>query len=265
MKRLTNINYFIIPVMIMLIIWCSPGCAPDRPARRIPRFSHPDVCLIVNEKVPDSWKGVTYQLTDYDAETENYIAILRRELSLYPEGYLRKANVQRIVLGRDLAFNGQYRAAVPDPYTGNMYYSVNGAYGVAAEYYLVHCIHHELHHMVEFAIWHDFWYDWPEWQKLNIPGFRYGYGGEEAYTDTYRDYYSATHPEKGFLNLYSMTGDEEDRAEIMAYIMSGIERETLIRYCRVDDILRKKVKCITDLVHGFAGTRFIKTDPFLAR
>ena len=106
-------------------------------------------------------------------------------------------------------------------------------------------------------------YDWSDWIKLNTKDFRYGAGGEIAYTDFYTDYYAASHPHKGFINLYSMTGDEEDRAEIIAYMMSTIERPVLIGYCREDSILLKKVKLAATLVNKFAGSDFIDVTPFL--
>lgn len=246
----------------ILLIFMSPALAVKNKVNDL--WTVNGVKLVINEKVTDTWRGVTYDsASDNEAETGRYICILNRELKLYPEGYLKKANVQQIVLGRNMAFRDKYRAAIPDPYKGILYYSTNGACQDSSEEYLVDCIHHELHHMVEFSIWKDFRYDWVRWQKLNIEGFRYGSGGEEAYRDWNTDYYSPVHPEKGFINRYSMTGDEEDRAVVMSYIMSGIVRQKLVELCKEDEILRRKVMLIAELVNEFAGKKFIDITPYM--
>ena len=159
-------------ITLLLLVSAVPVLESSNSAKATWKIS--GVELVISDKVTDYWNGVTYGPADNDDETGRYINILNRELLLYPEGYLKKANVKRIITGRDLAFSGQFRAAVPDPYNGSLYLSVNGAYGCAAEYYLVHCIHHELHHLVEFAIRKNMRYDWPEWIRLNTRGFTYG-------------------------------------------------------------------------------------------
>jgi hypothetical protein len=93
-----------------------------------------------------------------------------------------------------------------------------------------------------------------------MEGFRYGRGGEDAYRDWNTDYYSPVHPEKG---RYSMTGDEEDRAVVMSYIMSGIVRHKLIELCKEDEILRRKVMLIAELVNDFSEKKFVDITPYM--
>lgn len=218
--------------------------------------------LVTEGMVKDTWGRVSYDTPDNIRETGRYISILAREVSLYPDGYLPKALVKRIVPGRNLEFNGEFRAAVPDPYRGLLYLSVNGSYGESSESYLMHVFHHELHHMVEFSVWKNMYFNWGEWNKLNPEGFSYG-TGESSYMGNEPDYYTVTHPLNGFLNLYSMTGGEEDRCEIIAFLMSSKERPKLLRYYSGDSILRRKVEFMSRFVNDFAGMDFVNIERYL--
>lgn len=217
--------------------------------------------LVKDEIVRDTWGRVSYDIPNIETETGRYISLLTKELELYPDNYLRKADIRKIVLGRDLAFDGEYRAAVPDPYRHILYLSINGSFGESGVSYLVHVIHHELHHLVEFAVWKNMYFNWVEWNKLNPEGFSYGRGG--AQRNGGPDYYTVTHPLNGFMNLYSMTGGEEDRCELMAFLMSSRERSKLLKYYPGDSILRRKVSFLSHFVNDFAGTMFVDIEKIL--
>jgi hypothetical protein len=67
-------------------------------------------------------------------------------------------------------------------------------------------------------------YKWRKWKRTNIVFFRYLGEGQMAYDKKQIDWYSPVHPRKGFLNLYSTTAQEEDRCELMAFIMCDEEQ-----------------------------------------
>lgn len=225
-------------------------------------WNFPGIELIHGDTVVDTWKKVTYELPDRDTETKRYIHILNRELSIYPEWYLEKSGIMKIVLGRELAFNSEYRAAVPDPYRKTLYLSANGSYGDSDETYLAHVLHHEINHMMEYAVWKDMYFNWVEWNMLNPEGFSYG-SGVHGRKDSSPDYYSVTHPLNGFLNLYSMTGGEEDRCELAAFLISGRERHILLKYLKNDSILQRKTRFLSDFINRFAGETFIDINGFI--
>jgi hypothetical protein len=103
-------------------------------------------------------------------------------------------------------------------------------------------------------------YDWCDWMLLNTEGFNYGCGGASAYADAierYIDVYSPTNPRKGFVNLYSLTGDEEDRAELLAYILTDFERPMLISLLKKDEILKQKIEALRSLLNSFTGEPFL--------
>jgi hypothetical protein len=226
-------------------------------------FDIPGIELLTSHGIEDTWKKVSYDSTDDKPGIERYMGMLASELGLYPDGYLKKALVGRIILGRDLAFNGEYRAAVPDPYRRTLFLSINGSYGESRKSYLVHVLHHELHHMAEYAVWKDMYFNWSEWNRLNPEGFSYGRGGTGSYRNNEMDYYTVTHPLNGFMNLYSMTGGEEDRSELMAFLMSAMDRHKLLKYYPGDTILRRKIDFISAFVNNIAGVRFVDIGQYL--
>lgn len=211
--------------------------------------------IVYNKKVTDSWNGVTYTDCTKD-ELVAYVHLLEKEFIKYPAGYLKKSLVDTIVLGNDMAYKKQYRAGIPDPYKKVLYLSVNGSYSVAESGYLIHTMHHELVHCTDVALWGDMYYDWPEWATLNTKGFAYGSGGVTAYDDPETDYISPVHPKKGFINRYSMTGDEEDRAEMMAFWMSDAKRGDLKNLMLSDPIIKAKLALLLKTYEGFAGAVF---------
>jgi hypothetical protein len=216
--------------------------------------------IVWNVHVSDTWGSVTYSNTK-ENPLVRYLELLRKEMGKYSKAYFDAINLETIVLGSDMAFSGQARAAIPDPYKGVLYYSVNGAYGDASITYLTHTFHHELHHYTEYSIWKSMYFDWSEWGELNIDGFQYGSGGVTAYADPDTDYYTPIHPEKGFMNLYSMTGDEEDRCEIIAFYLTDDEAERAIQLLLEDEILMKKYKLLAELVNNVSGDIILPVNP----
>lgn len=213
-----------------------------------------NVEIVFDCEVEDSWKSVTYETKVERGALLRYLSLLLMEYSKYPDGYLNKVNVTTLVLGNNLKLSGQSRAAIPDPYKKQMFLSVNGAYGIASTRYLAHVMHHELHHCMEYTLWKSMTYDWNEWILLNGDGFCYGNGGASAYTEYISkgtDFYSPINPKKGFVNLYSITGDEEDRAELVAFMMTDTERPLLMGLYKKDVIIKKKADMVLKLLSDF--------------
>lgn len=213
------------------------------------------VKIIYNQKVDDTWSYIFYENCDDSLETKQYLTSLQKEYAKYPKGYFQLAGVQRIVLGKKMRFGEQYRAAVPDPYLHSLFLSIDGAYGANDETYLIHVMHHELHHCTEYAMWEDMNYVWDLWAKTNNPAFVYMNGGSDAYENLEIDWYSMTHPKQGFINLYSTTAQEEDRSELMALIMTDAEREFIFQYYPDDEILQKKLPLLLDQLNTFCKSK----------
>ncbi|MCW3083113.1 MAG: hypothetical protein JWP12_479 [Bacteroidetes bacterium] len=210
--------------------------------------------IVYDKIVKDTWSLVNYETCNDSVETINYLTVLSREYAKYPKGYFQLVGIKTIILGKKLRINNQYRAAVPDPYSNFLFLSIDGQDGDFPTEYLIHVMHHELNHCTEYAIWKDMSYKRNDWAKCNRLFFRYKSGGEYAYHHQSIDWYSVTHPKKGFLNLYSTTAQEEDRSELVALIMSDEGRKYIFEYYSKDKILRKKIKMIVGELNAFSNT-----------
>jgi hypothetical protein len=211
--------------------------------------------IIYDRKVEDQWSAVSYAFCTDSAELENYLLLLKKEYFKYPPDFFSLVGVKQIVLGKQMHYEKQNRAAVPDPYNNTLYLSIDGAQGNAGSVYLIHVMHHELNHLTEYAMWKNMFYRWPDWHDVNRRFFRYNPGGgAKAYEDLSVDWYSMCHPKKGFFNRYSLMGEEEDRSEVISLLMSDEERKFIYEYCSNDKILRKKVLLMQAQLNEFTHT-----------
>ena len=101
-------------------------------------------------------------------------------------------------------------------------------------------LHHEFFHFIDYADDHYFGDD--GWSELNQKGFEYGEGG-----DTEREWIKLEKNVMGFINHYSTSALEEDRAEIYQYLMSCPD-EALNNN---DIIVSKKAKRMQNFLNEF--------------
>lgn len=145
-----------------------------------------------------------------------YLPFLLFELSLYPKSFIQKSNLQSITLVEEAYvitdLYNQYRAAIPEYYLKDtLYYSVRER----NLKYILNVIHHELFHFIDFKFNKTF--EDKNWSLLNTKDFKYGKGGH-----TEREFKTLDKNKiKGFLNFYSTTAVEEDKAEIFSELLSN--------------------------------------------
>jgi hypothetical protein len=142
-----------------------------------------------------------------------YLQTLQGELDSYPTELFRKAGLRRIVVCSKLALNDRVYGGTADSEHGVIYLQIPDEQSDSI--YLRMAVHHEFFHLLDFALGH-FESD-PAWETLNVPGFRYGAGGETMLDDPL-----AGIPDPllaGFINKYSTSGLAEDKAEVFAYMM----------------------------------------------
>lgn len=195
--------------------------------------------LYFEEFPATSWK-IDYALAtrkDYK-KLHRYILIFDNEFSKYPKSFLKRTKLSAVVFVKSLAFQKQLRTAIPD--YGKEILILDFIRGGYAPIYQKHVIHHEFYHMIEeefnkSAYWKD-----PGWAKLNGPKVQYGRGGKTVQKNSKA--YLFTHPEKGFVNLYSKSAIEEDKAEIYAALFLKEEYKKLIKWAKKDKSLYKKTK-----------------------
>lgn len=193
-----------------------------------------------------TWDKVKYKVAsqaDY-GQLLKYVELFQREFNKYPKDFIKKTELKHVAFVKNLSFSGQLRTAVPDHKREILF--LDFARGTHSLTYQKHVIHHEFYHMIEEQFNGDpYWKD-PNWLVLNEKNFKYGKGG--ATVQGKSDMYELTHPEKGFINLYSMTGVEEDKAEIYASLFIKAESRKINRWINKDPILRKKVRYMKDFL-----------------
>ena len=163
-----------------------------------------------------------------------YLPLLVREFSVYPVAFIKRSQLKRIVVCKDLAFEGQHRAAIPD-FAGNTLY-LDCQRGQHSATYQRSVIHHEFFHLVDYRddglVYQD-----ESWSALNRPNFKYGKGGRAVQNDLSQS--AIRKPTAGFLTNYSMSGVEEDKAELFAHLIVNAKTVELAQAS--DEVLDSKV------------------------
>lgn len=173
-----------------------------------------------------------------------YLPIFAKEFALYPVDFVKRSDLKRIVFCEELAWDEQLRASIPDFANDTLYIDV--VRGDWRENYQRKVLHHEFFHMVD-QVDDGLLYRDERWSAANPEGFRYGAGGHMAQTTEGTGALSDKYP--GFLNHYSTTGVEEDKAEIFAYLF--IDPAELSRRAETDAVLRAKVELMKRLLLEF--------------
>ena len=191
--------------------------------------------------------------TDYGAidgqraepkQLENYTPLFRAEFTLYPTSFVKRSQLKRVVLCTELYFAGQRRNAVPDFAHDTLYLDV--ARGAYDRTYLRKVMHHEFFHIIDYRDDGELYSD-ERWSALNAPGFKYGTGGRNAQGQPTTSLPTDQFP--GFLNHYSTTGVEEDKAELFAFLM--VDYWFVQERIKRDGVLGQKVKMLKDLLKSF--------------
>lgn len=194
----------------------------------------------------DTTWGVIEGRGSDSAGLTRYQKLLKREFSLYPQSLVAKTKLQRIVLCQGLTFAGQRRFAIPD-FEHDTYYLDVGSRN-ETDHYLCKVIHHDFFHIIDYRD-DGLLYEDEHWKMLNPPDFKYGRGGASALGDSTTGALTDRYP--GFLNNYSTTGVEEDKAEIFAHLI--VSNCTVSERIASDEIVKLKVDMLKRVVHAFCA------------
>jgi hypothetical protein len=202
---------------------------------------------------PASWKvRCDAPVRADNKQLDLYRKILAAELGKYPMPLLQKSKLKGIAIVKNLSVAGQRRAAMPDYENEILYLDFQrGAHNPA---YQAHVIHHEFFHLLEQELNGSAYFKDPEWAKLNPKNFKYGKGGKEQRGD---DNFALVHPQSGFINRYSTSALEEDKAEIYAALFISAERNKITGMAANDTHLAAKIKMMLTILR--------KIDPVFPR
>lgn len=173
-----------------------------------------------------------------------YVRWFPDEFRLYPVEAIRRSHLRRVILCAELKFAGQLRTAIPDFEHNTLYLDIERSSD--SRIYQILVFHHELFHVIDYADDYRVYED-DAWAKLNEDDFRYGSGGKNAQDNPETSVLTDRYP--GFLNHYSTTGVEEDKAELFANMI--VRAKTVERRAESDPVLQTKCDRMRELLHQF--------------
>lgn len=139
-----------------------------------------------------------------------YLPLFFREFALYPQEVISQSGLRKIILCKNLKSNGQAVAGLADRENQVLYLDI----GIIRDFpasFLSATLHHEFFHIMDSKDGDG------SWSSLNEPGFIYGTDGNSAKKNP--TMFMMNYALVGFLNRYSMSAVEEDRAEMFANMM----------------------------------------------
>lgn len=175
---------------------------------------------------------------------QQYAPLFIAEFSLYPPDLVKRTRLKRIVLCNDVSFAGQRRNAIPDYEHDTLY--LDASRGFHSKPYMRKVIHHEFFHIIDYRDDGHVYKD-ERWASLNPATFKYGSGGKNAQDQ--RDTSILTDKNPGFLNGYSTTAVEEDKAEIFAALI--VDRAYVEDRVKKEPVLKAKVVRMKELLAKF--------------
>ena len=175
-------------------------------------------------------------------ELRRYGRCFENEFNLYPTELIGRVGLKKIVFCKKLSLESERRAAIPDFSAGALYLDINPDpyYPI----YLKEVLHHEFYHMVDFrqcGLVDELW------AALNPADFKYGGGGKSAQGIATTSLLTGKYP--GFLNHYSTTAVEEDKAEIFARLI--VVQNYVRSRAATDEVLAIKIDSLKRSLERF--------------
>jgi hypothetical protein len=181
-----------------------------------------------------------------EEDLKAYGDIFLSEFGIYPKELVHRSRLKRVVLCSELKFAGQPRNAIPDFEHDTLYLEVScGSYN---KKYLRKVLHHEFFHIIDLKD-DGLLYQDERWGRLNPGKFKYGDGGRNAQSLSETSVLTDQYP--GFLNHYSTTGVEEDKAELFANMI--VESKHVEDKSKEDPVINTKVHAMKVLLSTFCS------------
>ncbi|HEV7999939.1 MAG TPA: hypothetical protein VGP63_08675 [Planctomycetaceae bacterium] len=233
-------------ILVLLKSGCSPtpSLSPVEAEAALAALAKRDNISIVTHDVQPADRRIRATACA-PAELARYTGLFAQEFGLYPADVIRRAQLERLVICKDLSYDGQLRGAIPDFESKTLY--LDAVRGGSNPTYQRKVIHHDFFHMIDYRD-DGYLYADKEWEKLNPAEFHYGTGGANAQGDPMSSVLTDRWP--GFLNSYSKTGVEEDKAEMYANLV--VEPAYVERRAQTDAVVRAKVAAIKRLMVRFS-------------
>jgi hypothetical protein len=238
--------------LAIIVCFVIPGLGSDQDAQPGRPVTFDVVATVGNlqvfEATQDGWDSDCRWSIQIDVATKHnkkqYVKLLKEELGIYSPKLLGRCGLRSIVICGKISVNGKGLPGFSIPDNGRIFFEIVDPSRLQA--YIRRGVHHELFHLIEFKN-NMLGRDDPAWSKLNPESFKYGKGGYNE-----RDPSSSLPDETtlGFINRYSRSAIEEDKAVIYSYMMS--DRKILDGMIAKDGILSSKTKEIEKMLYRFS-------------
>ena len=162
---------------------------------------------------------------------DNRFKLVKKNLNLYDENFLKKINLRFVVLCENLFISQINTAGIPDIEKRTLILDLQ-----FNEKYFARVIHHEIFHLIQDSFPDLF--DEKVWSEFNKKDFNYA----DCSTCTDKlglDIYDKTN---GFLTEYSKTIPSEDMAEVYSFLVT--EKKNIYKIKNIDPIIYNKVEFI---------------------
>ena len=153
--------------------------------------------------------------------------IIKKNLDIYDQKFLRKINLKYIVLCEDLSISKIKTAGIPDNVMKTLILDLK-----FNETYFERVIHHEVFHIINDSYKELF--DEKIWSNFNVKNFKYA----ECSTCTNKIGLNTYKKTDGFFTEYSRSTASEDMAEVFSHLMIDSDLSN------IDPILNKKIQFI---------------------
>lgn len=179
-------------------------------------------------------------------DLRDYLPEFAEEFNIYPNELVRRIQLNHIILCTHLSQDAKPFGGLADCERGDLYLDVG--YLAVNPAYSQRVMHHEFFHLLDS--WsHGNIFEDAGWSALNPPEFRYGEGGWSGLSDL-DTITECSDLIPGFLNLYSTTAVEEDKAELFAFLI--VHPKRMAERVRLDPVLRAKVALIKAQLVAFS-------------
>jgi hypothetical protein len=202
---------------------------------------------------------------------QEYLPIFLKEWRLYPPELIRKSQLKRVILCRNLRYSQQLFGGLTDTTNKTLLINIdlsnnppNSDYPLIAKaalcpiqdvklnrtkeekgrlLYLDCAIHHELFHFLDYRISGDLALD-KAWEALNPPEFQYRKFGYISGVSTV-----VTSKYSGFISTYGLHSVAEDKAEIFSRMIMNLHEME----CRANDdaVLGRKMGRLKQMVRQY--------------
>ena len=153
--------------------------------------------------------------------------IIKKNLDIYDQKFLRKINLKYIVLCEDLSISKIKTAGIPDNVMKTLILDLK-----FNESYFERVIHHEVFHIINDSYKELF--DEKIWSNFNVENFKYA----KCSTCTNQIGLGTYKKTDGFFTEYSRSTASEDMAEVFSHLMINSDLSN------IDPILYKKIQFI---------------------